>query len=358
MLSTPLICASMGAATESASVFESAPGYVADTVTWTGVMVGYCWTGSTTIETSPAMHRMIETTAAKIGRSMKKRENMGERRLLPDGKLNASCLLVAAAAGDVDRRLQVHAVGGDALGDQRVAHGERTPLGELDVGAAIAGPVREPRHVDRIRARLDRRRESLEQPDSLGIESRLAGGEMNRQRRAGRNRDRRGLGSARLRNVGRRLARRVGREPQAAVDDDLIAGGETLRDEPRVAVPVADLHRTLLRLACLVDDPDEVAACALLDGALRNEDRVRADGADEPRANVLVRPQDPVGIVDGGADQEGAGLRIVRRIGERDPPLVREDRAVDELDLDDEAPILRETDQARLRLVANALHLV
>ena len=77
MLSTPLICASIGAATESASVFESAPGYVADTVTCTGVIVGYCWTGSTTIETRPAMQRMIETTAAKIGRSMKNRENMG-----------------------------------------------------------------------------------------------------------------------------------------------------------------------------------------------------------------------------------------------------------------------------------------
>ena len=80
MLSTPLICASIGAATESASVFESAPGYVADTVTCTGVIVGYCWTGSTTIDTSPARQRMIETTAAKIGRSMKKRENMAKRR--------------------------------------------------------------------------------------------------------------------------------------------------------------------------------------------------------------------------------------------------------------------------------------
>src|SRR5512146_1127314 len=148
MLSTPLICASMGAATESASVFESAPGHVADTVTWTGVMVGYCWTGSTTIETSPAMHRMIETTAAKIGRSMKKRENMGERRLLPDGELDASRLLVAAAAGDVDRRLQVHAVGGDALGDERVADGGRTLLRELGVGGAVAGAVRVTRDVD------------------------------------------------------------------------------------------------------------------------------------------------------------------------------------------------------------------
>src|SRR5512139_278970 len=71
MLSTPLIWASMGAATESASVFESAPGYVAVTVTCTGVIVGYCSTGRASMATTPARPRMIETTAAKIGRSMK-----------------------------------------------------------------------------------------------------------------------------------------------------------------------------------------------------------------------------------------------------------------------------------------------
>src|SRR5512136_2454945 len=70
MLSTPLICASMGAAT------ESAPGYVADTVTWTGVIVGYCSTGRRNIETPPAMTMTRETTVAKMGCSMKNRENM------------------------------------------------------------------------------------------------------------------------------------------------------------------------------------------------------------------------------------------------------------------------------------------
>src|SRR5690242_7704625 len=75
MLSTPLICASIGAATDCATVLASAPGYDACTVTCTGVIVGYCCTGSTRIATAPAMTRMIETTAAKIGRSMKKRVN-------------------------------------------------------------------------------------------------------------------------------------------------------------------------------------------------------------------------------------------------------------------------------------------
>ena len=82
MLSTPLICCSIGEATEFASVCESAPGYVAVTVTWTGVIVGYCATGSCVIATRPASERMMATTAAKIGRSMKKRENM-KRRVRP-----------------------------------------------------------------------------------------------------------------------------------------------------------------------------------------------------------------------------------------------------------------------------------
>ena len=77
MLSTPLIWASIGEATASASVFESAPGKLAVTWTCTGVMFGYCSTGRFTIQTSPARQRMIEMTAAKIRRSMNKRENTG-----------------------------------------------------------------------------------------------------------------------------------------------------------------------------------------------------------------------------------------------------------------------------------------
>jgi hypothetical protein len=52
---------------------------VADTVTCTGVMLGYCATGSRYIDTPPARQMMIATTAANIGRSMKKRESIGRR---------------------------------------------------------------------------------------------------------------------------------------------------------------------------------------------------------------------------------------------------------------------------------------
>src|SRR5262245_35500434 len=38
-------------------------------------MLGYCSTGSRKMHTAPPRHMMIEMTAAKIGRSMKNREN-------------------------------------------------------------------------------------------------------------------------------------------------------------------------------------------------------------------------------------------------------------------------------------------
>src|SRR3954468_18344277 len=74
MRSTPLTSASIGVATVSATVLALAPGYVA--VTWTvgGATSGYCAIGSCVSETTPTIRMTIDSTAAKIGRSMKKRE--------------------------------------------------------------------------------------------------------------------------------------------------------------------------------------------------------------------------------------------------------------------------------------------
>ncbi len=77
MLSTPLICASIGAATDSATVCESAPAYIVLTVTCTGMIVGYCSIGSARIAIRPASTMIVDTTTAKTGRSMKNRENIG-----------------------------------------------------------------------------------------------------------------------------------------------------------------------------------------------------------------------------------------------------------------------------------------
>src|ERR1043166_7476586 len=75
MPSTPETCASMGAATVSCTVLALAPGYNAVTCTVGGVTSGYCATGNVHTATNPASVMTTEITVAKIGRSMKKREN-------------------------------------------------------------------------------------------------------------------------------------------------------------------------------------------------------------------------------------------------------------------------------------------
>src|SRR5216683_2538766 len=74
MFSTPLICCSSGATTVAATTSAPAPGYWPLTLTTGGAISGYWATGSRPTDTSPTMTKTIETTAAKIGRSMKKWE--------------------------------------------------------------------------------------------------------------------------------------------------------------------------------------------------------------------------------------------------------------------------------------------
>src|SRR5213596_2777922 len=76
MCGTPLIAFSSGEATVSSSTVADAPGYVAVTVTTGGAISGYWAIGRLRIADSPASTRNTEITAAKIGRSIKKRENM------------------------------------------------------------------------------------------------------------------------------------------------------------------------------------------------------------------------------------------------------------------------------------------
>src|SRR3982751_4821608 len=76
MPGTPLIAFSIGEATVCSTVVADAPGYTACTVTTGGAISGYCATGSARMEASPAMMKNVAITAAKIGRSMKKRENI------------------------------------------------------------------------------------------------------------------------------------------------------------------------------------------------------------------------------------------------------------------------------------------
>ncbi len=71
----------MGAAIRLATTFESAPGYEAETCTVGGAISGYWATGRNQTAMPPASVITIDSTEAKIGRKMKKRENT---RHLPD----------------------------------------------------------------------------------------------------------------------------------------------------------------------------------------------------------------------------------------------------------------------------------
>src|SRR5260370_22606814 len=72
--SAPLIWCSIGAATVSATVSALAPGNWPVTLITGGAISGYCATGRRAKGTPPRITKTSETTAAKIGRSMKKCE--------------------------------------------------------------------------------------------------------------------------------------------------------------------------------------------------------------------------------------------------------------------------------------------
>src|SRR6266550_61652 len=74
MSSTPLTSCSMGVATVSASTFGFAPGYTARTTTVGGAISGYCAMGNWNTAIPPTSTMTMESTAAKIGRRMKKWE--------------------------------------------------------------------------------------------------------------------------------------------------------------------------------------------------------------------------------------------------------------------------------------------
>src|SRR5687768_5030804 len=86
MSSTPLIASSSGVATVSAMTFGLAPGYTVRTTTDGGTTSGYSLMGNNGIAIRPAAKITIDSTAAKIGRSMKNLEkSMGIPWHLPDG---------------------------------------------------------------------------------------------------------------------------------------------------------------------------------------------------------------------------------------------------------------------------------
>src|SRR5258707_8670758 len=74
MPSAPLTCCSIGAETVSATVSALGPGNWPVMLITGGAISGYCATGRRAKVTPPRITKTSETTAAKIGRSMKKCE--------------------------------------------------------------------------------------------------------------------------------------------------------------------------------------------------------------------------------------------------------------------------------------------
>src|SRR5215211_796462 len=74
MPSTPLICSSIGVDTVSAITLGLAPGYCARTTTVGGATSGYSEIGNAGSDRSPATKITVDSTPAKIGRSMKNLE--------------------------------------------------------------------------------------------------------------------------------------------------------------------------------------------------------------------------------------------------------------------------------------------
>src|SRR5262245_46621942 len=109
MSSTPFTSCSIGVATVSAMTSGGAPGYDARTTIVGGTTSGYCATGSETYEIAPRITVTIERTAAKIGRSMKKREMFmstgsssllgGQRRQWRGGRVDCPLLRLHHDAG-------------------------------------------------------------------------------------------------------------------------------------------------------------------------------------------------------------------------------------------------------------------
>src|SRR6185436_8695316 len=122
MFSTPFTSCSIGVATVSAITSGGAPGYVARTTMVGGTTSGYCATGSATYAMPPRITVTIDRTAAKIGRSMKKREKpistAGRRRRLPLDRpvlgRHRSALVHPLDAGDDDPVVTAHPVAHDA----------------------------------------------------------------------------------------------------------------------------------------------------------------------------------------------------------------------------------------------------
>src|SRR5256714_6471390 len=123
MFSTPLICSSIGAITVVATTSALAPGYWPLTLMIGGTISGYCAIGRRMNDTPPKMMNTIDSTEAKIGRSMKKWEIFIARSEGVNGTTTSRDLKAAAGLGvntlgmterrrAIRSRFRIHRLGG------------------------------------------------------------------------------------------------------------------------------------------------------------------------------------------------------------------------------------------------------
>ncbi len=108
-----------------------------------------------------------------------------------------------------------------------------------------------------------------------------------------------------FRNGGARLER------QPTVDHHPVAGAKAFVDEPVVPVPFPDRYRAVLGLPLLAHHPDKMPLRPLLYRPLGYDDAVGPDGALQAGMDVLVRAQQPLGVVDIDPKEKSPGLGIV-----------------------------------------------
>src|SRR5580700_5468765 len=286
MFSTPLICCSIGVATVAATTSALAPGYWPETLMIGGAISGYCATGSRENDTPPRITNTIETTAAKIGRSMKKCEMRIQETFHRVGTRASSAL-------------------------------SRTP-----------SPLWGGRGGGREVTRKRRRTCKTSRPPPLPLPTR-------------------GRGNFSLPRLGfvrpfgfcwrvfllRRHFLARARAHQA-VDDDAIGGGEPVLDHAQTAVDLAEGDVFLLHHVAVIDDQHELAHLLGADRGVGNEQRAIGRRAGHPDAAEHAGRKDAVAVGEDGAAADGARRTVDDVVDEIDLALVREILLVDQLECD------------------------
>src|SRR5213075_55079 len=137
-------------------------------------------------------------------------------------------------------------------------------------------------------------------------------------------------------------------------DDHLVAGLHALVDDPGVAGPVADIDRSRLRRALLVDDIDELALRAFEHGALRHGQRIRPRRALQDHAHEFAGLQAAVGVGQLGAYLARPGRRRDAHVGEVEPAGLVVDAAVVQLERNLEGAVFGQLDPPLLHFPGEA----